>query len=816
MELSENLRITNGANISYPPIDLEIDEEGNIYCAWTYYFYPDDTIADIFLRKSTDSGSSFQNEIRINDIITGSQGGIEFEIGQNGELFAVWSDSRSGKPELYFSKSTDEGQTFSTSINIDDEILFQPVRTPSLKSNNNYIYVSFKSQSGDIYLVVSNDYGDTFGLPTKLREMTGFWMDVDSEGNLYFIYYIHSEDAYCIKSTDHGNTFSQPVRINPPEQLPHHIGFTTDHENNIHVTWVDAVSEFTFYTKSKDGGETFHEAIQIEDHPNSDIGSNPVIGTDDYGGVYIVYSDNYNGDSDVFLCYSNDGGNSFSKRIRVNDDTGTTIQRDPALCNDGLGNLFIAWMDGRDGINQVYFSKAPAINHAPVTKGSFPVSIKYFEDQSSGELLVDVTYYFEDPDGPVDLRYVVFDELNETNFQPIITDGEMGFNQLVPDIFGTFGFSIMAYDEGDDGIPNNSDDLGSDPISFYLIVNPTDDAPIITGLGDLIEEDGSFNIDVNEDTWFNSTFEYEEYDHDTCIFECTDENYPFELDGVSGNISFKPGNEYVGYHNYTIRVEDGNGSYDEVKLSFHVINVNDPPTSIKRSRELELDEDESCLGLDISSWFEDIDSYPLSIKLTGTVEISALYNPNNTIDIVPPADWFGKETLRLTASDGEYSDYSEIIISVSAVNDAPDALNITLLEEKYVEGKSQKVRGTAEDVDDTQLFFTWYEGTEQLGTGEEINLGLGPGTHDIRLIVTDPNGATNEATVSIDVEESESASFGFIIAIIIVIFILLLVIIGVVIMLILRKRSGPNESDIDAPISTMNKESFNSYENPPR
>jgi hypothetical protein len=120
--------------------------------------------------------------------------------------------------------------------------------------------------------------------------------------------------------------------------------------------------------KSTDQGQTFAHSITVTGlktaGPNGDLGLtdsngnpfrsnafpqaavNPVS-----GDIYVVYNDEPNGSADkgdIFFTMSTDGGNRWSKPLRVNDDTTTNDQWFPALAVTPDGNhVGIFWYDRR-------------------------------------------------------------------------------------------------------------------------------------------------------------------------------------------------------------------------------------------------------------------------------------------------------------------------------------------------------------------------------------------------------------------------------------------------------------------------------------
>jgi hypothetical protein len=135
--------------------------------------------------------------------------------------------------------------------------------------------------------------------------------------------------AMFTKSTDGGRTFTPPMAIDPPFPIyigsrQHQMGtwpFLTQ-DGRLHVTFTDATVGTLYIVDSDDGGATFSAPREVSTHPGQFLSSVAVdqTGGPDHGTVYVTEADARNGDSDVFLLVSRDGGNTWEDGLRVNQD----------------------------------------------------------------------------------------------------------------------------------------------------------------------------------------------------------------------------------------------------------------------------------------------------------------------------------------------------------------------------------------------------------------------------------------------------------------------------------------------------------------
>ncbi len=566
---------------------------------------------------------------------------------------------------------------------------------------------------------------------------------------------------------------------------------------NLYFFWIDYQSGLGHFSKSIDGGATFSDIpLWLITTMVMTLISKTSICVDEWNGVYVTWTDNRNGNQDVFLSISRDGGQTFSDAIQVNDDSTSTDQRNPSMCCDEVGNLFIAWEDDRDEETNIYYTKVDAMDHSPRIVGDLPTTFNMIEDQVLTDPLVSLDDYFEDDDDDENLSFEVKDSLTPSKFTPRIENGDLYFDPSEEDLFGTFEFKLRAVDPGEDGIPGTGDDVNSAWIDIELIVEPVDDPPKV--IGDLSNpfESGEIRIDVKEGQWYNSTLRFKEVDGEEITITTTEDHPRFEFNTYDGNFSFHPDNQDVGEMRFLITLMDENLSSTEVWLVFNVSNENDGPIALESFLNRTMDEDQVLSGIDVSLWFMDPDEDELeysvedSEHVTGTIQWSLL-------TISPASNWSGKETIKVLCNDSILSAYVDIMITVDPVNDPPSDIEVNLPQGKFKEGGDQKISVSAEDNEDSsqELTYSWYEGEKLLGTGPSIDLGLSEGTHLITLKVSDLSGGESSRSFTVEVEGGEDDSFPVMILIIIIVLVIFLIVLIGIILFIVRSKEQPSEEE---------------------
>ena len=168
------------------------------------------------------------------------------------------------------------------------------------------------------------------------------------------------------------NSFSKPVSISDVEGGCIDDDNTTEGavpaagvNNEVYVAW--AHQENIYFNKSVDGGNTWMPkskvAMSIPGGWNQEIpgvyraNGMPILLSDlsqgpNRGNLYLCWSDERNGDVDVFVSSSSDGGENWTEAVRVNNDKTNTPQFFPWMTVDVVtGNLYAVFYDRRNYTN---------------------------------------------------------------------------------------------------------------------------------------------------------------------------------------------------------------------------------------------------------------------------------------------------------------------------------------------------------------------------------------------------------------------------------------------------------------------------------
>ncbi len=407
----------------YEP-SIAVSDSGVIYVTWN----GDENNKRILFSRSTDGGNTFSPAIKINDDVNYPPSYSVYQpdiaLDSKGNIYVVWFDYRAWPNDtlqyfpidIYLDRSTDGGQTWGTDVNVTGGNVgsgyylwnFQPYI--AINKKNDYIYVSFSNYDryyalgdlGDVSVVCSKDNGQTFGPAVRVDDTNDTLLAVQSfssitvdssTGNVYVAFEDSrntSKDIYLAKSTDDGQTFSQNVLVNTDttndQEEP---DVKVDYSGNIYVIWKDWRADTSetqapylnnmYLAKSTDEGSSFLPDIKVSDEfLDAEYSYNfpPRLAIDKLNYVHAVWFDHRTGNANCFYDISTDGGQTFGTDVMVNDNVDTVSHVVPRIAVDDENNVYIVWMDNRNGNSKydIFFSKK--VNIVPVELSSFTASVK--------------------------------------------------------------------------------------------------------------------------------------------------------------------------------------------------------------------------------------------------------------------------------------------------------------------------------------------------------------------------------------------------------------------------------------------------------
>jgi peroxiredoxin len=180
-----NLSNNNGSAF-FPRIAQSLVNSSDVYVVWA-----DNSTGNmnVFFKRSTDGGATFDKTINLSNDTNGFSlfPRIATSLVNSSDVYVVWADNSTGNGDIFFKKSTDGGATFDKTINLSNDtdyssnpeisvfdalgpkdvyVVWQD-KVSSISDNNTSLG---NISSSNIFLKKSTDGGATFGNTTNLSQ----------------------------------------------------------------------------------------------------------------------------------------------------------------------------------------------------------------------------------------------------------------------------------------------------------------------------------------------------------------------------------------------------------------------------------------------------------------------------------------------------------------------------------------------------------------------------------------------------------------------------------------------------------------------
>ncbi len=298
-------------------------------------------------------------------------------VNHTGSIFVGWKEadgSDTSGIRVGASFSTDQGQTWAPNMlmgNRPECRNSDPWMALGPDDRVNYAYLEYSCTSppADGLTVVNTTDGtwnDLHFLQGNggLADKDSIW--VTASGRIYATW-DEGNVMWLSWSDDGGSTWASFV--DPDDSPGNVLGaiVVTNATGTIFLTWWDFGAGFPngdIYLDWSADGRTWHTDQRINSVAGSASGNFPkyplpAMNLDqNSGAIYVTWADMRNGNSDIFMSASTDGGLTWSANKKINDDTGSRIQYMPDLAIDSQGTVHAAWEDSRNGAWNIFYSNS--------------------------------------------------------------------------------------------------------------------------------------------------------------------------------------------------------------------------------------------------------------------------------------------------------------------------------------------------------------------------------------------------------------------------------------------------------------------------
>ena len=330
---------------------------------------------DIFFIKSEDNGKTFGIPLNLSNNTEFSER-PQIAVSKNG-IFIVWAETTNpDNKEIMFTKSLDNGKTFSNPINISNNS--KDSSNQEISAFNENVYVIWQDtdkknndRNGTIMFKSSTNTGNTFNNSIELINNTNSaFPKINSYGNHVYVVYNNenkkNSGLFFLKSFDKGNNFYDIIKLSNDSNFGE--SQIAVNENELHVIWGGSLTkniENIYYVKSNDNGKTFTDAKTISDKVISnntnyyselnDIIENPTnVEVTNKNFSYIVWQNSFSEQNDdILLRVENHKDISHSYILNLSNNSGISECPSIAISDN---NIYVIWEDYNSGNHEIFLA----------------------------------------------------------------------------------------------------------------------------------------------------------------------------------------------------------------------------------------------------------------------------------------------------------------------------------------------------------------------------------------------------------------------------------------------------------------------------
>ncbi len=348
-------------------------------------------------------------------------------INRSGTIFAGWKETDGPEAagiRVGSSYSTDQGQTWAPNILQNQSHPNQGCHNSdpwmALGPDDRVHYAYLEYDCGSFFNVQNTTTGNDWGTVHTVAGNGGLVdkdaMWVDPSNRIYAVW--DEGNVLAVTWSDNGGATWKKPFVNPQDSPSSSVLGTvieTAANGTVYVVWWDFSRSNIYFDWSSDRGTTWHTDKRVNDRDGSASGggwqlSIPAMNVDqNSGAIYVAWPDLRNGNLDIYMSGSTDGGLTWSANKRVNDDSGSTTQYMVDLAIDSHGTVHAAWEDKRSGAWNIYYSNS--------TDGgaTWAANLRVSSEDTSGSYNRPGDYFAIEA-GPNDYIYVIWTDGRGNDF----------------------------------------------------------------------------------------------------------------------------------------------------------------------------------------------------------------------------------------------------------------------------------------------------------------------------------------------------------------------------------------------------------------
>ncbi|MBZ0243418.1 MAG: exo-alpha-sialidase, partial [Bacteroidales bacterium] len=255
----------------------------------------------------------------------------------NGNVFVFYYRNTTGKSQIFMLKSSNDGQSFGSEIQITDAN--QGAQVPQIAISGDTLVLAYEDRdflsNPQIFIMKSVDAGQSWSAAQQVSATTegARWCNIVLKGDQIFAFwndqtgsnYDHL-DLFFRKSTDFGQSWTSPQNLSNNQAYNARLK-TKIVDNSIYTivsSKIDGLQTDAMLYRSNDLGATWEAALNLSDNSGASERPDVYVLRDNTTNhrIYAIWSDgSYSGNDKAVMRYSVDNGESWSEILPFSQDT---------------------------------------------------------------------------------------------------------------------------------------------------------------------------------------------------------------------------------------------------------------------------------------------------------------------------------------------------------------------------------------------------------------------------------------------------------------------------------------------------------------
>jgi hypothetical protein len=334
-------------------------------------------------------------------------------MSDNGNFVISWQDERNGNSDIYAQCFDTLGNAINSNFKINNSKTFVHQWSPRCAMTGDGAFIVVWRAAEEVYINsggliihytlprIRTQRYDASGSPIDTNVVITLDLESDLhqedspsvsmsnngmynivwEGTRYSQNVWNDWDIYLQRFDESGNSLDTNIKVNDDntedaDQLRPDIKIKDD--GSFIVAWIDERNEndnYDIYAQNFSSlGIPIGQNYRVSESGNCNT-ERPSIALSDDGSYIIVWADSRNGNNDIYVQRFDSLGNKIGTNIKINDDTGSSLQSTPSADVSKNGFYVITWLDNRNGSFDIYAQIYDPLGNA--IGNNFPINSSY-------------------------------------------------------------------------------------------------------------------------------------------------------------------------------------------------------------------------------------------------------------------------------------------------------------------------------------------------------------------------------------------------------------------------------------------------------